>query len=90
MSPTDHDMAWRRQEFVTQSTAAAILGVSPTWIYDALVTGALEARRLKPGGRPMITVSSLKELIDRARPVVLAELRKPRAAAELRLIVSNA
>lgn len=80
-------MPWREREFVSFTDAGLIVGRSRTWVGNMVTSGGLEACRVTAG--PMlITVKSLKALVDGAGPVIHSDLaRKPKRRLEL--VVNN-
>ncbi len=65
---------WQDCEFLSLTDAARVVGRSPTWARAAICTGELEAVYLPTGGREVVTVRSLKALVDRSRPVPQQDL----------------
>ena len=60
---------WRDCEFVSLANAARIAGRTPSWARNAICTGDLEAVKLPTGGPEVVTVESLRALLQRARQV---------------------
>lgn len=65
---------WQDCEFLSLTEAARVVGRSPNWTRAAICTGDLEAVYLPTGGREVVTVRSLKALVDRSRPVPQQDL----------------
>jgi hypothetical protein len=62
-------LPWREREFVSLSDAALIVGRSRTWVESEMVAGRLKFRRLPSGGPAVVTVASLRRLVDASEPV---------------------
>ena len=59
-------LPWRDRAFVPLSMASDILGVSPASVYALETKGELSFSRL--AGRTLVSVASLKVVIDNAEP----------------------
>lgn len=72
---------WRDCEFVSLANASRIAGRGPNWVRRAICVGDLEAVKLPTGGPEVVTVASLRALLERSRRVereALREAGKPR------------
>lgn len=70
---------WRERPFVSVQDAAEILGVGTGSIYNFQKTGSLTLKRL--GGRTLVDVESLVQLIGGAEPFTPQDHRTRRATA---------
>ena len=68
MSTLRTPVTWEACEYLSLSDAGRIAGKSAAWARGAVCTGDLEAVRLPTGGRDVVTVRSLKALLEKSRP----------------------
>lgn len=80
---------WRDCRFVSMANAARIAGRTHGWVRECITGGELDAWRLPTGGPPVVTVQSLRALLEEAQPVEPHAVPAGRKPA-LRLITGGA
>ncbi|EKX59531.1 hypothetical protein D516_2686 [Rhodobacter sp. AKP1] len=75
-------LPWRERAFLPLTAAAEILGVSAASVYGLEAKGRLSFSRL--AGRTLVSVDSLKALIDNADPWTASDRGKEARAARAR------
>lgn len=87
-SQRDGHIPWHERAFVTQREAAEICARSVDWVRAQIGIGRLNAAQLTKGGPTVVTVESLRRLIDAATAAPAPA--QPPAGIRPFLIVDNA
>lgn len=73
-TPNNGFVPWRERAFTPVNITSEILGVSPASVYALQAQGSLEFFRI--AGRTLVSVESLKRVVDNAEPWVASDRGK--------------
>jgi hypothetical protein len=77
---------WEHRAFLSIDETAEILSRSPIWVRRRLIDGRLIAYQLTAGGPSVVSVASVRQMIDSAQPVTPC---RPAEPTHLRLVAST-